>query len=179
VEWWTNDRKKTAQALREFKTDMGSAEKAAKMSHGPLRLGDTEPDGDAFAAHVALVDHVGNAVRRPTNMRDEADGVFLWLIGKESAKSSRKIDLAMCAFLSWTARGHAIRAGVLTQETFGRANWSGGQSSGNGRVDRSEYLPCLGCGKPIHPRQHVPGASEHGRCLTCRSRAGAVGSANW
>lgn len=105
VEWWTNNRRKMAYALRDFKTDM----REGVMTH----------DGDP-----TLVEHVGNSVKRPTNMRDDQDGSFLWLIGKDGAKSPRKIDLAMAACLSWLARGDAIRAGALNSEpVYGRASW--------------------------------------------------------
>jgi hypothetical protein len=100
VAWWTNQRKKMAFALREFKTDMRSS----VMSH----------DGNED-----LVRHVGNAIRRPTNMRDD-DGKFLWMIGKEGAKSVNKIDLAMCAVLSWRARGDAIADGEPKKKRKGR-----------------------------------------------------------
>lgn len=104
VEFWTNHRRKMAYALKDWRTDM----RAGVMSH----------DG-----HEALIRHVGNAVKRPTNIRDD-DGSFLWLIGKESAKSRLKIDLAMCACLSWEARGLAIRAGALNEGTdYSYASW--------------------------------------------------------
>lgn len=96
ISFWTNVRKKMAFALREFKTDMRSD----VMSH----------DG-----HEALVRHVGNSVRRATNMRDD-DGKFLWLISKDGPKSANKIDLAMCAALSWKARGDAVAAGALKKK---------------------------------------------------------------
>ena len=100
IAWWTNQRKKMAFALREFKTDMRSS----VMSH----------DGNED-----LVRHVGNAIRRPTNMRDD-DGKFLWMIGKEGAKYVNKIDLAMCAVLSWRARGDAIADGEPKKKRKGR-----------------------------------------------------------
>jgi hypothetical protein len=105
VLWWTNIRRKMAYALRDFRTDM----REGVMTH----------DGDP-----TLVEHIGNAVKRRTNIRDDDDGSFMWLIGKDSAKSPRKIDLAMAACLSWTARGDAIRAGALNNEpAYGRASW--------------------------------------------------------
>lgn len=100
IAWWTNVRKKMAFALREFKTDM-------------------RPDVMSHDGHEALVRHMGNAVRRTSNMRDE-DGKFLWLISKDGPKSVNKIDLAMCAVLSWKARGDAIAAGALKQKRKAR-----------------------------------------------------------
>jgi hypothetical protein len=170
-EWWTANRKQTAYALREFRADMGGGENPAKMSHGPLILSEgDEPDERALEAHEALMQHVGNAVRVPTNMRDEETGSFLWLIGKDGSKSPRKIDLAICAAGSWATRSMALRAGVLEQKTYGRASWSGGATAGKPkRVDRSNYLPCRDCQKPIHPALHEPGRSEQGLCMKCRS----------
>jgi hypothetical protein len=119
VEFWTNVKKQMAYALRDFRTDMRSG----VMSHGPLVLDpDAQPDARAIEAHRALLTHIGNAVRRATNMRDEDDdgrtsGRFLWLISKERAKSPNKIDLAMAAVLAWRARGDAEKSGALNQTT--------------------------------------------------------------
>lgn len=112
IRWWTNNRPKMAHALRDFRTDM----RPGVMSHGP-----GGPAG--LAGHEALLEHVANAVKRPTNIRDEEDGTFLWLIGKPGAKSPLKIDLAMAAVLSWIARGDAIRDGALNKKTYSRASW--------------------------------------------------------
>jgi hypothetical protein len=30
------------------------------------------------------------------------------------------------------------------------------------------YMPCRGCGKPIHPNLHRPSAPERGQCVKCR-----------
>lgn len=166
VEWWTNARKRMAYALREYRTDMVKGE----MSHGPLLLSeDAVPSPEALEAHAALVEHVGNAVRRPTNIRDEDDGSFLWLIGKASAKSPHKIDLCMADVLANVGRGDAIRAGVLQQQSYGVARWGNDTASPGKRVTRADYLPCAGCGKPIHPDLHAEGAPERGRCMKCRT----------
>lgn len=176
VEWWTSDRKKTALALREYKSNM----RPGALSHGPLRTSDAPATDIDLERHAALIEHVGNSVKRLTNMRDEDDEArpFLWLIGKESPQSKKKIDLAMSGCLSATAAGHARRKGVMDEETYSRAQWTGGKAAG-GKVDRSTYLPCKGCQKPIHPRLHEPGAPERGRCMKCRAGAGTVTSASW
>jgi hypothetical protein len=116
VEWWTNSRKKMGYALREFRTSM----RPGVMSHGPL---DDSPE--ALERHDALERHIANSVKRMSNMRDDEDGSFLWLISKEGQKSPRKIDLAMAAVLSWAARQDAIRAGVLNQieSDYSYASW--------------------------------------------------------
>ncbi len=102
MRWWTNRPKPMAYALKAWKGDM----RPGVLSH----------DGDAL-----LAEHLGNAVKQWTRVRDELDGEedglheFLWLIRKESPKSRRKIDLAMAACLSWEARGDALRSGVLNE----------------------------------------------------------------
>lgn len=106
VLWWTNARKKMAYALKAFKTDM----RDDVMSYG----------GDLADR---LEEHIANAVKKPTAMRDEDDGTLLWLIAKDGQNSPRKIDLAMAACLSWEARGDAIRAGALKQPDYQRATW--------------------------------------------------------
>lgn len=150
VLWWTNHYKRMAYALRQFKDAMAKRE----MSH----------DGDG-----RLAEHVANAVRRVTRMRDE-DGGWLWTIGKEGEKSPNKIDLAMAACLSWAARGDAIQAGVLKEPQYSRAAWQDGEAPKARQVKESDYLPCRGCEKPIHPDLHAPDANEGGLCMRCRSK---------
>lgn len=104
VLWWTNQKKRMAYALLDFKTAM----RPGVMSH----------DGNE-----ALVRHVGNAVKRLTRMRDDSDRFWLWVIGKDGEKSAHKIDLAMAACLSWAARGDAIRAGVINEPEYESAAW--------------------------------------------------------
>lgn len=121
IGWETSNRRRMVFALREFATDM--ARQPGVMSHGPLLLDEhAEPDQLALDAHQALIAHIGNAVRWPTQIRDEK-GRFMWLIGKASPKSPFKIDLAVASILSWVARGDAIREGILNQPTHGRAAW--------------------------------------------------------
>lgn len=110
VRWWTNRDKATAYALKAWKGDM----RPGVLSH----------DGNTL-----LAEHLGNAVKKWTRIRDELDGEadglheFLWLIRKESPKSRRKIDLAMAACLSWEARGDALRSGALKEPSNDYASW--------------------------------------------------------
>ena len=105
VKWYTNQYKRMAYAIKAWTTDWSS--EGSLYSH----------DG-----HPVLLDHVGNASRRATKMRDDDDGSFLWVIGKDGANSPRKIDLAMCAVISWTARGDAIESGILKRK-YRTASW--------------------------------------------------------
>lgn len=112
VAWWTNADKRMGYALREWKQDMSNG----AVTH----------DGDEM-----LASHIGNAVKRWTKIRveqdagDSADSLleFLWVIRKESPRSTNKIDLAMAACLAWKARGDALRKGVLNVSRHRRAQW--------------------------------------------------------
>jgi hypothetical protein len=135
VEWWTNRKMAMGYALKEYKTAMrviaqADGEQRPALSHGPL---DETPE--AATAHAAFIKHVGNAIKRPTKIRDEdvaesesgeakQRARFLWLISKESQKSKLKIDLAMCGCLSWRARQDAIRAGVLNRQSASRGSYA-------------------------------------------------------
>lgn len=92
IEWWTNRQKQMAYAIRAFETAINS--------------GDLVHDGNPH-----LQRHMGNAVRRYLNLRDE-NGQRLWTIYKERSDSPHKIDAAMAAVLSWEARCDALTAGA-------------------------------------------------------------------
>lgn len=89
VEWWTNRPTAMVAALERF--------------HSAVLNGELSHDGDS-----TLTAHVLNARRRMAR-----SGV---LIGKEHAKSSRKIDAAMAAVLAFECRSDAVAAGVLSVE---------------------------------------------------------------
>lgn len=94
VKWWTTRKRAMGHALREYKQ---------AMTDGTISFG----DDDLF------FDHIGNAIRRDTNLPVEGDSVeTLWLIEKDRPDSPRKIDLAMAGCLSWEARRDAIAAGA-------------------------------------------------------------------
>jgi len=90
--WWTNRYKPMAFAIRSYANAMASGE----LSH----------DGNP-----GLSRHIGNAIRKPLNMRDEQDQ-RLWVMTKERHDSPHKIDAAMAGCLAWEARCDALTAGV-------------------------------------------------------------------
>lgn len=92
LEWWTNRPKAMAYALNSYNTAITSGE----LLH----------DGNEHLAR-----HVGNAVKKILNIRDE-EGRPLWTIYKERPESPHKIDAAMAGILSWEARSDALTAGV-------------------------------------------------------------------
>lgn len=104
VAWWTNRRKAMAYAVRAWTDDLA----AGNLTH----------DGDPI-----FTEHVGNAVRRATRMRDDDTGAFLWYPTKDGANSPRKIDLSICAILSWAARGDALKTGATHQATSEIVSW--------------------------------------------------------
>lgn len=92
IHWWTNRWRPVSYAVRAFT----SALDAGELSH----TGDDD-----------LTRHIGNAVRRETNIRDDEDRP-LWSICKERPDSPKKMDAGMAAVLAFEARGDAVAAGV-------------------------------------------------------------------
>ncbi len=100
VEWWTNQYRKMAYALQDYRTAMIN--------------GDVSHDGNqAFARHIA------NACKQETNFRNEDTDEFMWIIRKDRKDSPFKIDAAMAGCLSWQARDDAIALGVEAEEPAG------------------------------------------------------------
>ncbi|HLF79634.1 MAG TPA: terminase [Dehalococcoidia bacterium] len=100
VEWWTNQYRKMAYALQDYRTAMINA----VVSH----------DGSAaFARHIA------NACKQETNVRNEDSGDFMWIIRKDRKDSPFKIDAAVAGCLSWQAREDAIASGALELQEVG------------------------------------------------------------
>ncbi len=102
VKWETQRRKVMCYATKAWVTDMANG----ALSH------DGSPE---------LVDHVKNAVKRMTKMRDGDSKDFLWYPGKEHAHSLNRIDLAIVAIIGWTARSEALAAGVINEPEYGSA----------------------------------------------------------
>jgi hypothetical protein len=102
VEWDTRRPKAMAYAIRAWKEAMTRGE----LSHCAA----SDKWCELFSAHV------GNAVRRDTNYRD--DEGRLWTVEKERDGSPLKIDAVPAAVLSWEARNDAITAGALNVQPF-------------------------------------------------------------
>lgn len=99
IAWPTNRWRKMADAVRGYV----NALQAKELSH----------DG----AEV-LVRHIGNAFKRVLNGIRDDKGLPMWVIQKERSDSPHKIDLAMCAVLSWEARRDALRSGEGEDEVY-------------------------------------------------------------
>lgn len=93
--WWTNRRKPMAYALRSYV--------------GAIATGEVSHNGDK-----TLVAHIGNSRKLYTNLYDEQEKP-LWILRKERPDSPKKIDAAMAAVLSWTARNDAMADGATGQ----------------------------------------------------------------
>lgn len=78
---------------------------ALKAYANAINAGEVTHSGDATLAR-----HIGAAQKNPMNFVDD-DGSPLWLIRKDRPGSPNKIDAAMAAVLSWTARTAAVAAG--------------------------------------------------------------------
>lgn len=99
VQWLTYRKRAMAFALAKYRAAMT----AGDLSH------DGDPD---------VTRHVGNAVKRATNMVDD-DGYPLWLVDKP--EPAKKIDGVMAGCLSWECRGDAIAAGAQKKKKRSRA----------------------------------------------------------
>lgn len=95
VAWWTNRYAKMTAAVRSYT----NAIEAGEVSH----------DDDE-----ALVRHVANSHKRMTYVRDDK-GERMHVICKDRKNSPNKMDLAMCAVLSWQARQDALTMGAAKQ----------------------------------------------------------------
>jgi hypothetical protein len=95
--WWTNRPKQMAWAIR------GGVD--------ALAAGDFTHDGDE-----QFTQHMRNATRWRTDVKDD-QGRPMFLIGKETQGSSRKMDLAAAWVIAREARGDAISAGAKAPET--------------------------------------------------------------
>ena len=83
-----------------------------QMAHAVLNFAAAIASGDvSHDGSPQLAQHIGNAHRRTSNVRD-GEGQALWVLSKERQDSPHKIDAAMAAVLSWEARTDAIAAGV-------------------------------------------------------------------
>lgn len=99
VKWWTTRQRQMGHALREYRQAMAD-------------------ETIGFADDELFFDHLGNAVKRVTNLAVGGDtDERLWLIEKDRPDSPRKIDLAMAGALSWQARLDAIAAGAKPTRT--------------------------------------------------------------
>lgn len=105
IEWFTTRTRPMAFALRGFSNAM----RAGELSHSG------DPD---------LQRHIGNAVRRYVNLRDDEDKP-LWLIQKERPDSPHKMDAAMAAVLSWEARTDAVSSGATVASELSHYNEEG------------------------------------------------------
>ena len=93
VRWYTDRPKPMAHALRAYRNAIAAGE----VAH----------NGDPVLAR-----HLGNARRRPLNIRDD-QGEPLDAVRKERKDSPHLIDAAVAGCLSWEARGDALAAGAV------------------------------------------------------------------
>lgn len=94
--WWTNRPKQMCWAIRG--------------GQDSLAAGDFTHDGDK-----QFVQHMRNAVKWATNVKDD-EGRPMFVIGKETQMSSRKMDLAAAWILARECWGDAIAAGATAPE---------------------------------------------------------------
>jgi hypothetical protein len=101
---WKIDRPRaTAYMMRNYRAAMTS--------------GDLAHDGNA-----TMTQHVRNAKRRKVAVLDD-QGRPMWVIGKDRPASPLFVNGAIAGALSWEARGDAIAAGALEEESRELVSW--------------------------------------------------------
>jgi hypothetical protein len=103
LEWWTNRPTAMESALDRF---MEAVDDKA-LSHSETL--DPDEDSHYLLLGATLTRHVKNARRRPMGRNHMG-------IGKEHAKSPKKIDAAMSAVLAYECRADAVAAGITKRK---------------------------------------------------------------
>jgi RNA polymerase-binding transcription factor DksA len=181
VEFWTGGRSegKMAVATGALRTEI--RHEAVVIDPNPILTEPitVDPNGTPTEDGIPIVQwHYENARTRKVRVRkeDDTETEDAILVRKERRGSPLKIDSVTSDILARRARDDAMKTGEFEgrQVEYGRASWSDGGGSSRKKVKKSDYFPCVNCGKPIHPNRHkddVP-AGERGRCMKCRLSQG-------
>ncbi|MBN9624332.1 MAG: hypothetical protein J0H06_15530, partial [Actinobacteria bacterium] len=180
VEFWTGGRSegKMAIATGALRTEI----KHGTITIDPRPIRTEEIFVDAKGQPTSETDgtslvqwHYENARTRKVRVRkeDDTETEDAILVRKERKGSPLKIDSVPADVLARRARDDALKLGLFEQQHFSSAAFQDGASTSRPkRVDRSSYLPCVKCGKPIHPKLHDPDSANQGRCRRCLLTAG-------
>lgn len=163
VEFWTNIDSKMAVACGAMRTAI--RQRGIKIDPVPRRTEEKREEGKTL-----LQWHFENARTRKVKIKFEDRAEEAHVVRKERPGSRLKIDSVTSTVLARRARDDALKAAEFEEPEYGRWSDGGGAPKKRGRINREDYLPCVGCGKPIHPNLHKPNASERGLCLRCRTR---------
>ncbi len=177
TEFWTGGRSepKMAVATGALRTEVKHA--TITIDLVPLRTEEIKVNaqGDPKADGTSLVQwHYENARTRKIRVKkeDDTETQDAILVRKERKGSHLKIDAVPADVLAKRARDDALKLGEFEDrgKTFGRAAWQDGGKPRK-KVAKSDYLPCVECGKKIHPALHRPDRPEKGRCRRCRLKS--------
>lgn len=170
AEFWTNVEAKMAVACGALRTAIRNASSSTnlvpiRIDPVPVRTEEQQRDGKTLLAW-----HFENARTRKVKVKLEDRAEEAHIVRKDRPGSMLKIDSVTSAVLARRARDDAVKEGEFEQPQYSR--WADGSNPGpaRGTVARKDYVPCQGCGKPIHPRLHQPDAPERGMCVRCRSK---------
>lgn len=176
AEWWTNRDTPMAVACGALRTEI--RQQRTRIRTNPLRtpplhvvrnevIRDAVEDGKPLA-----VFHFENGRKRKVKIKLEDKAEEAHVVTKDRPGSPLKIDSIPAAALAKKARDDGVKEGEFVERTYGRASFSGGEGRAKKAVDRSDYIPCRNCEKPIHPNLHAPDSAEQGLCLKCRTGRG-------
>ncbi|MFI2213044.1 terminase [Streptomyces sp. NPDC020141] len=104
LEWWTNRPTAMEAAIDRFR----DAVEDKGLSHADTR-DEEDAEQPVFVLGAVLSRHVLNAFRKPMGRKHMG-------IGKQHAKSPKKIDAAMSAILAYECRADAIAAGITKRK---------------------------------------------------------------
>lgn len=102
VEWWTNQYRKMAYAVRAYNEAFDS---------GSIEICGTETADNVEGTTDSFLRHLGNSGRKDLNIVDD-EGKPLFVMQKMDGRSEDKFDFAMSGCLSWTAALDARRSGA-------------------------------------------------------------------
>jgi len=164
AEFWTGGKSegKMAIATGALRTALRHG---ARVNPVPLQTEEQRRDGKPL-----LQWHFENARTRKVRVKldEDKEAEDAYLVRKERKGSPLKIDSVPAAILARAARDDGLALGEFVEPSHQRVAWQEGSATEARKVSKSDYLPCRGCAKPIHPDLHLPDAPERGLCMKCR-----------
>lgn len=179
AEFWTGGRSEAKMAIATGALRTEVKHGTVTIDPVPIKTEEIKVDasGKLMPGGTTLVQwHYENARTRKIRVRkeDDTETQDAILVRKERKGSNLKIDAVPADVLAKRARDDALKLGEFEgrNKTYGHAAFQDGGAKRRKKTPKLEYLPCVKCGKPIHPKLHKADAPEKGACLKCRLSEG-------